>query len=1320
MKKLKTLSRRGLALFVALLMCATMLPLSAFAAEGDAQPVEVQAADTQTMEAHPEEAQATETQTEEAPQPVEDQPSPSTALTGTVASITEGGKVEGNQVTFGSDTTLEFVADGNDAGRAPNYWWAGIKVTPPEGSGTGKYRKVNQWWTDKGDTVADGAWTEWATNDDQTYWAIVDPTFFDQFGDTLTYRYQFDWNSDGTSDQEVVIKVTKDVTLNYNGEQAAKMGNTLYPTLQAAITAAQENATVVLLQNVQETVTATNKNNITLNLNGKTVNGEQKNTVLTIDGGSVTMTGNGTITGGKSSDYTQGGGVTVTGGGKFTMKSGKIDHNTANQYGGGVMVYHGSFTMVGGAITNNNVSTSGTGGGVCVYNCIEAQTAQFTMNGGTISGNSNGIGGGVGAFHWRLSADRTSVIINGGMITGNTATWGGGVSVSTADSGGTEYRGKININGGTITGNTANLGGGVYASESIVEMGSPQVTRNNASSSGGGVYVQAGEATIAGAEITGNTAKTGGGLYAGHKTRDTTVTMTSGKLYGNTATSHSADVYTNEKTTLTLPAAASMGGKLNDKPITGWFWDGSPRWTEKDNDRGSITMTKRVQALIAAYAQAPVARITRDGTDYDFGSLQTAFNTAADGETVEVLKNTGSGFLDGTANAVKHITVHIPAGCTVGTETAQYALVANGSNAELTVTGEGSLIGRNYGVVVQNGGKLIINGGAISSPQCGARVAGNGSTMISTLVVNGGTITGGTYGVAGNGTRDGTIIEINGGSITGGSEIGAGIYHPQNGTLTITGGEITGNVGVQMCDGNLLVSGENTKITGSGKDESTEKTGDGIIPDGASISLVYRGAAPDSGYGMPSAKITGGLFISQQEKAVATYGWSNKDPQKTEWCPDEGFISGGTFSNDVAEYAADTYASHPIREPEGYYNVHTPGIASDWTHDTANHWHGCSGHVDCLVKMGGETPHNFTSEVTTQPQVGVPGVRTYTCRDCGYNYNESIPALSPPNPVDPPVATTYTVRYTDGVEDEVIFADQVNAGLSYGAATPAFQGEEPVREGYTFGGWEPEVSPTVTRSTTYTAIWEEEIVDPPTPLVVAPGLDTENHRAYINGYGGRLVKPQNNITRAEVATIFYRLMEDSFRGTYWTNSNTFTDVNTGDWFNNAVSTSADAELIKGYGDGTFKGNKAITRAEFAAIAARFIPDIEGNVEDYPDTANHWAAKEIRVVTEAGWFMGDSRGFRPNDPITRAEAMTVVNRMVNRVPHGEDDLLDGMVTWDDNNPGAWYYEAVQEATNSHNYEHGQRGDETEETWTELIPNPDWKALEKEWEAEYLSR
>ena len=126
------------------------------------------------------------------------------------------------------------------------------------------------------------------------------------------------------------------------------------------------------------------------------------------------------------------------------------------------------------------------------------------------------------------------------------------------------------------------------------------------------------------------------------------------------------------------------------------------------------------------------------------------------------------------------------------------------------------------------------------------------------------------------------------------------------------------------------------------------------------------------------------------------------------------------------------------------------------------------------------------------------------------------------------------------------------------------------------------------------------------------------------------------------------------------------------------------------------------------------------MEDYPDTANHWAAKEIRVVTEAGWFMGDSRGFRPNDPITRAEAMTVVNRMVNRVPKTAEDLLDGMVTWDDNNPGDWYYEAVQEATNSHNYEHGQRGDEAEETWTELIPNPDWKALEKEWEAEYLSR
>ena len=516
--------------------------------------------------------------------------------------------------------------------------------------------------------------------------------------------------------------------------------------------------------------------------------------------------------------------------------------------------------------------------------------------------------------------------------------------------------------------------------------------------------------------------------------------------------------------------------------------------------------------------------------------------------------------------------------------------------------------GTNYGIQAQLGGHLNVYGNAkVSGSKVAVYVRGAqaeaaplvGDSRTKATIGGNCVIEGEGYAVCGNGSSDGTVIEITGGTIEGGT---TALYHPQVGDLTISGGEITGQNGVQYSGaGNLTITGG--KITATAEytefPQKSPEQNDGTIFDGAALSMVSRGSGYQSNESqVMNVTVTGGEFISEHNSAVAVYRikqlsdktWTvgdatelpsylksltiaeGKDEQgKTVSIPvftgnsKKGVldidtpamevlkITGGTFSEDVDDttnskpnYVADTYESHPVSQPAGYFNVHTPGTAEDWTHDTANHWHGCSGHVDCLVKMDGETPHNFTSEVTTQPQVGVPGVRTYTCSDCGYNYNESIPALSPSNPVDPPVATTYTVRYTDGVEDEVIFADQVNAGLSFGAATPAFRGEEPTREGYTFGGWEPEVAATVTRSTTYTAIWEEEIVGPDVPLIVAPGLDTLNHFAYINGYGGRLVKPQNNITRAEVATIFYRLMEDSFRSTYWTNANGFTDVNSGD------------------------------------------------------------------------------------------------------------------------------------------------------------------------------
>ena len=239
---------------------------------------------------------------------------------------------------------------------------------------------------------------------------------------------------------------------------------------------------------------------------------------------------------------------------------------------------------------------------------------------------------------------------------------------------------------------------------------------------------------------------------------------------------------------------------------------------------------------------------------------------------------------------------------------------------------------------------------------------------------------------------------------------------------------------------------------------------------------------------------------------------------------------------------------------------------------------------------------------------------------------------------------------------------------------------------------------------------------PSTPTVEIPdddalGLNTTDHFAYIVGYGNGEVRPQNNITRAEVATIFFRLLTDDVRDENLTKTNRYPDVAATSWYNTAVSTLSSMGIITGYPDGTFRPNAAITRAEFAAIAARFDNDGDKTAAKFSDIATHWAKDEISIAYNNGWITGYPDGtFGPQRDITRAETMTLVNRVLNRQPETEDDLLPNMTVWTDNaNPKAWYYLAVQEATNSHYYEF--KTNSQYEKWTELRETRDWKALEQ---------
>ena len=221
-------------------------------------------------------------------------------------------------------------------------------------------------------------------------------------------------------------------------------------------------------------------------------------------------------------------------------------------------------------------------------------------------------------------------------------------------------------------------------------------------------------------------------------------------------------------------------------------------------------------------------------------------------------------------------------------------------------------------------------------------------------------------------------------------------------------------------------------------------------------------------------------------------------------------------------------------------------------------------------------------------------------------------------------------------------------------------------------------------------------------------LNDSDHFAYVIGYMDGNVRPYGLISRAETTTIFFRLLKDSVRDGNLLTSNTYTDVADDYWANTAISTMTGLGIVQGRSTTTFDPKAPITRAQFAAICARFDTGKSSDEQTFTDIKGHWAEKYIERAAELGWIKGFEDGtFRPDTYITRAQAMTMINRVLNRIPEDESDLLPGMNVWPDCNPGDWFYLAVQEATNSHDFEH-KAGNY--ETWTKLMKNPDWTRYE----------
>ena len=422
------------------------------------------------------------------------------------------------------------------------------------------------------------------------------------------------------------------------------------------------------------------------------------------------------------------------------------------------------------------------------------------------------------------------------------------------------------------------------------------------------------------------------------------------------------------------------------------------------------------------------------------------------------------------------------------------------------------------------------------------------------------------------------------------------------------------------------------------------------------------------------------------------------------WYADAAFKTEFNFDAPITKktsvYAKFELVSTPIGDIYVRYDVLHIKQLPDGTYDLANaeveHLRALKDStVTAVAKNYSATHHFFNSKLgkltgtAIQPYMGADGKPVYTILSVYYDLDE------------------HTLTF-DTLGGSRVAPVTVRHGLT--VAKPA----DPVYGGFLFDGWYTDktfrtlynfASPLTTDTTVY-AKWIPITLPGTTVKKTAPKLNTSDHFAYVQGYPNGTVKPAGNITRAETAAILFRLMDDASRKTYYSTKSGFRDVASGSWYNTYVATLNNAGVITDSANGYFRPNEAITRAELAAMLAKF-SETTGAANYFNDvSAKYWAANAIAICAKLGWITGYPDGtFRPDKNVTRAELMAMINRATGRAPKSADAFLPGMKTWSDNTSDKWYYLDVQEATNSHSYT--VKGSET---WTALTSDPNWSLYE----------
>ena len=1065
-------------------------------------------------------------------------------------------------------------------------------------------------------------------------------------------------------------------------ENAAKIGDTEYASVADAMKVAKPGDTIKLLKDITESVKVEVAKDVggelTIDLNTYSINGDTAHqciwrTYRTNCWPQKLIVKNGTL-------KNAGSGSAIWWQGDLEVTDCRFEKNQ----GGAIQSGSGNTTIVNSTFEENQ-SGNATGAAVQL-----TANRECTITGSNFSGNATTSVNAVKNMGGAVYVDQGTLDITDCTFEKNSAVYGGAIAVS--------YMKELTIGNDTnFLDNNASYGGGIYANGANINIAANSVLCNNiASGYGGGIYASASNINIA-----ANSA-----------------------VYNNTAATAGDDLFFFSKSTFTLPNAKAMSGNRilsSDKlEITGWYHDGWKKWNAAANDG------KGDYEEIGRWTVETADEYTPVENDPHAVSLKAATKKSSGGtEDTDPIEWNVSRSKTATALDTNTWT----------------------SNVTLSLPSAEEALASDVVFVLDKSTSADLEGQALEMLTALKEKAASTKAKVKVGVV--------IFNKQANKTAPLTDLA------TGYDDIQAAIEQTISSGTNTHAGLLAGK---QMLDKDTEVAANRKYLI---------FVSDGITymynaePTATAWSFMADSwnhwANPEnwnSKYGSNNPPDDWSAWMTKIGAQVEAQGTEYEYPYEpsgetaTKWTPEDD--SSKNYANSIDKALYLTYQVYQEAKKQGYNCYAVAKESSNnyhWGPDFMRYLAG--GETVNFDKIQNDILYAVSAGSTVEDQMGdafdfVPGslkltvggtelkskangnmtyfgddVENLSENNCRFKVlyapdtdafvwtiNENVSNFAP-------VQLTYTVKLTKPETDPGTYGTEDLKGEKNVPADKAlFTNKRAVLNAINSAGAplnpldfpKPSVSYTVKKSSSGGGGGGGRRPTVTIPDDVPTGLNGDDHYAYIVGYPNGNVEPNGNITRAEVATIFFRLLTEEVRTANSTQSNSLSDVTRGQWFNHAVSTLSSMGIVKGHNDGTFAPNAPITRAEFAAIAARFDDKNTDTSSKFTDIASHWAKNEIGIAANKGWINGyPDDTFRPNQYITRAEAMTLVNRVLNRLPENSSDLLDSMIKWPDNSDASqWFYLAVQEATNSHYY---KTKENKFEKWTELRETRDWTELEK---------